>query len=388
VTAFEAAPLIKPPALRGVSDYGGGIEVVASNYTTIENCNVSYSYFHGIWVWHSTMDSTYGVIQDCTVSYSGATGINLADHARYWTIQNNAVHHNSALSAVNLYTAGIRLVGDGTVSNITIQDNQVYSNGLGQAASIGAGIWIDTQGQNDVVRWNNVYGNQFDNIRIEISPNNQVYYNVAYGSVGASGISVTGRIGAPISGVVVYNNTSYGNHVSGLQAWGDCTAGSIVNNTFKNNISVGNGTFQLDAGGGGENDGTNGSGNVYTYNDFGAGASNFIQWGFGNYESAYAAWETATGNCGAAGCSDSVQSAPTFANAGGGQFWLTSGSPGIDAGLNLGSPYNIGLMPGSTWPNSVVTGNQNAYGSGWEIGTFIYVPAGPAPPTNLQAVAH
>ena len=370
------------------SNYGGGIEVVASNYTTIKNCDISYSYFHGIWVWHSTMDSTYGVIQNCTVSYNGATGINLADHARYWTIQNNTVHHNCALSVVNLYTAGIRLVGDGTVSNITIQNNQVYSNGLGQAASIGAGVWIDTQSQNNIVRWNNVYGNQFDNIRIEISSDNQVYCNIASGSIAASGISVTGRTGTPISGVVVYNNTSYGNHVSGLQAWGDLTAGSIVNNTFKNNISVGNGTFQLDAAGGGENDGSDGSGNVYTYNDFGAQSPSFIQWGFGNYESTYTAWETATGNCVTTGCSHSVEAAPTFANSSAGQFWLTSGSPGIDSGATLGSPFNIGLMPGSAWPNSVVTGDQNAFGSGWEIGAFIYVPAGPAPPTNLQTVAH
>ena len=42
-------------------------------------------------------------------------------------------------------------------------------------------------------------------------------------------------------------------------------------------------------------------------------------------------------------------------------------------------------MPGGTWPNSVVTGDQNAYGSGWEIGAFVYVPA-VAPPSNLQAV--
>ena len=38
---------------------------------------------------------------------------------------------------------------------------------------------------------------------------------------------------------------------------------------------------------------------------------------------------------------------------------------------------------------SVVTGDQNAYGSGWEIGAFIYVPAVAVnPPSNLHAVAH
>jgi hypothetical protein len=113
----------------------------------------------------------------------------------------------------------------------------------------------------------------------------------------------------------------------------------------------------------------------------------FHQWGTGVHYSTYSSWETATGNCGTVGCSHSVQSAPTFANASAGQFWLTSGSPGIDAGLNLGSPYNMGLMAGSTWPNSVVIGDQNAYGSGWEVGAFVYVPVAPDPPSNLHVVS-
>jgi hypothetical protein len=149
-----------------------------------------------------------------------------------------------------------------------------------------------------------------------------------------------------------------------------------VGSTSGPNLSVQNGC---------ENAGGNGSGNVYTHNDFGNATSNFIQWGLGVFYSTYATWEAATGNCGTTGCSHSVEAAPTFANSSAGQFWLTSGFPAIDAGLNLGSPYNIGLMPGSAWPNSVVTGDQNAYGSGWEVGAFVYVPP-VAPPSNLQVV--
>src|SRR5208337_5546951 len=99
-------------------------------------------------------------------------------------------------------------------------------------------------------------------------------------------------------------------------------------------------------------------GNVYLYNDFGPAATGFINWGKAGKQSTYAAWETAAGNCGKVGCSHSVQADPQLVSAAASQFWLASGSPAIDAGLNLGSPYNIGLMPGSTWPNSVVTGDQ------------------------------
>jgi hypothetical protein len=87
------------------------------------------------------------------------------------------------------------------------------------------------------------------------------------------------------------------------------------------------------------------------------------------------------------GCSHSVEADPQFVNAAASKFWLATGSPAINAGFNLGSPYNIGLMPGRTWPNSIVTGDQNAYGSGWEIGAFIYVPVQPSPPSNLNVVS-
>ena len=67
-----------------------------------------------------------------------------------------------------------------------------------------------------------------------------------------------------------------------------------------------------------------------------------------------------------------MQADPQFVNASAAQFWLQSGSPAIDAGTNLGSPYNIGLLPASSWPNSVLTGDQNSYGTGWEIGAYIF----------------
>src|ERR1019366_4178110 len=114
-----------------------------------------------------------------------------------------------------------------------------------------------------------------------------------------------------------------------------------------------------------------GSGNVYSYNAFGPPATKFITWGESNY-STYTAWETTTGNCGTPGCSHSVQSDPQFVNASAAQFWLQSGSPAIGAGTNLGSPYNIGLLPVSSWPNSVLTGDQNSYGTEWEVGAYIF----------------
>jgi hypothetical protein len=142
-----------------------------------------------------------------------------------------------------------------------------------------------------------------------------------------------------------------------------------------------------------QNDGTNGSGNVYTYNGFGVAANNFITWGASNY-STYAAWEGASGNCGSGGCSHSMQSDPAFLNTAKDNFMLKAGSPALDAGTNLGSNYQLGLDPRSSWPGSVITLNQNSFGNGWEIGAFVYDPGffgvlngqTPAPPTILKAI--
>ncbi len=56
----------------------------------------------------------------------------------------------------------------------------------------------------------------------------------------------------------------------------------------------------------------------------------------------------------------------------GSDFTLQPTSPAIDRGINLGSPYNQGLDKNSTWPNNVSTLDQNNYGSGWEIGAYVF----------------
>jgi hypothetical protein len=345
----------------------------------------------GVTVQYSAEDGAHydscpsSVFSSVTADYNGADGIGAYNSAGL-VIELSTAHHNAQLGTVN-YTAGIKLAPS-TMANVTIQYNVSYSNGLASSgATRGAGIWADTiAGGGLVTRYNLSYSNYWTGIHHECDANSVIAYNVSWNN-GQDGLNFSCNRTPGVTGNQMYNNTSYGNLV-GIAVLGPSAAGMITNNLIENNISVNNRTANLKATGGGENDGTNGSENVYRYNGFGPQATNFIEWGTGVYESTYTTWETATGNCGRAGCSNSVQSAPAFANASAGQFWLTSGSPGIDAGLNLGSPYNIGLMPGSTWPNSVVTGDQNAYGSGWEMGAFVYVPpVALHPPSNLLVLS-
>ena len=280
---------------------------------------------------------------------------------------------------------GIHVFGP-NINNLTIENNLVYNTGRAfsdfkaypNTTWTGAGIYVDTVGRSLVIRYNKLYNNNISGIVLEEVYDALVQGNIAY-SNGLAGFTLD-RLGARN---LVYNNSSYGNSI-GYQVWapGNSTPNDFLNNRFSNNIAFGNRVAALTATEGGENDGTYGSGNVYTYNAFGPEATNFIEWGSGAYKSTYAAFNTAYGSN-----THSVAGDPLFTNGPGGDFTLRVGSPAIDAGVNLGSTYQMGLSPASSWPSSVSTLNQNSFGASWEIGAFVLAPqVGPAPPTSLSAI--
>jgi hypothetical protein len=333
------------------------------------------------------------VVTASTAAHNGANGFDAYNTPSI--LLDHLISHDNCQLTSTVDTAGIAIAPDVATTNATVQFSQVYNNGTGQSGEIGGGIWADTVGNGLTVQYNLVYGNNLGGILLDADNYATVNYNVVYNNGTASSAQGAGIMffadgNDTMTGHVAYGNTLWGNYQQGLvfEGYASGYPNSCVNNLAKNNISTGtvNGP-NFYAQYGCENPGTDGSGNVYTYNDFGAASSKFTEWGHGTYYSTYPAWETATGNCGTPGCSHSVQTDPQFVNPAAAQFWLQSGSPAIDAGTNLGSPYNIGLLPESSWPNSVLTGDQNAYGSGWEIGAFLYVPT-ITPPSNLQAVAH
>lgn len=306
---------------------------------TIQNCTISYVYERGLWIIPYTSTGPI-TIRNNDISYSGGDGIhclNVVDGL----ITGNTIHNNSQLeiettlpSDPHNSTSGIRFYGTST-SNIITEYNTVYQQGKDSSGSdviagtgLGEGIWYDETGKtnvNRIVRYNTVYDNY--NIGIHIENETwyaEVYYNVVYDN--AQGITVFDEI----SHCEVFNNVCYNNTTSGLKLNG---SGQAVNyNTFKNNISVGNGT-ELRAIYGGNNgaEAGGGTGNVYLNNCFGAESANFIQVDSEVNKSTYDAWETAYGSS-----THSAESDPLFVDAANDDFHLKAMSPCVNTGVDVG----------------------------------------------------
>lgn len=341
---------------------------------TINKVTADHCYNAGLQSWTNSATIVNDVIvQNSTFAYNGGNGLELG-HIGNWVIQGNDISHNN-WDRTQPYTRGIYAGGSDT-TNLTIQYNNVHENAS-------HGITCDTCGKGIVIRYNNVWKNGGWGIDIDADNGVSVYYNLSWQNL--AGIYVFADANTSMNGMLIYNNTVYGNKNAGIWVEGP-SAGSMPNgctdNIVSNNIAVKTTSGpNLAAYYGCENPGADGSGNIYTYNSLGSQAGNFIQWGGRNgapvYESTYSSWETAAGNCGFSGCSHSIESSPAFANAAADNFTLASDSSGIDAGSDLGPEYQWGLAPATSWPAAVSTLDQNNYGSGWEIGAFVYVPSTP-----------
>jgi len=327
------------------------------------------------------------LIEYSTFSYNGEHGFIFEGSANGTIVQYSTFHHNCLGIDVGYtaWCAGLRALGNDPPTgerplNTIYQYNLVYDNGI-TGDNRGLGIHFDTTGAGSQIRYNQVYGNGWMGIVLENTSDtadtsaqsqaiigNLVYNQQTYVTY-SSGIYLYRQSKYN----VIANNTVYGNgyniEISGLYGGSDPVG--MIGNVISNNISENWGLSSLLTQYGGENDGTNGSGNIYTYNAWGTAASDFIQWSATpSYFSTYAAFDAGYGSSsGVSGTTHSIQTAPTFTNASTGNFTLPAGSSAIGAGLTLGSSYQNGLNPAySTWINGLVTSPQPAP---WDIGAFV-----------------
>ena len=178
------------------------------------------------------------------------------------------------------------------------------------------------------------------------------------------GILLTGSVGS-----VVYNNTIFGpSNSNAAISHASTSTGALV----KNNIFYTGAYASVDA--------SSEPATVYDYNDYFSASGTPFSWG--GTAMSFSGWQTGAGQD-----AHSLNVDPQLANASSlgasGNFSLLAVSPAINSGVNLGSTYQMGLSPASAWTGGVSLLNQNAAGSGWEIGGYVY-PANAAPTLLLR----
>lgn len=239
---------------------------------------------------------------------------------------------------------GIRLDGAGTSfchDNI-IQYNDCYDNGLRGDVAYVPQLYIEFAFRN-IIRFNLVHDPEPTTNRGNMgcdhagSEDNVFYGNICWGG----GDGMTNRWGP--TGTKIYNNVFYG-CVASLNIK-EVTAVEIKNNIILNS-SYRHIEFDAD------------SLTEITSNNNCWGNSGYMwrQEGVNSYT--FAEWQSLSGeDANSLGNTDPLMTDPASDD-----FTLDTGSPCIGvADKTLGSPYNIGLLPGSTWPDGVLTGDRDAY---------------------------
>jgi hypothetical protein len=358
--------------------FGGGNTytclMYGSSNITFDNCIIEWGWLHGL---ISNASGAYSgiVAEDSTFRYNGShaavcTGDGHSGHVfRRCDIYENGTYQGY-WDSDQQWTGGIKLLGQ-TCTNCIIEQNKVHDNGPAtpeNGVQKGWGIWLDyctaTDGNENIVRHNCIYDNQNGAIFLEVTNRTIVAYNVGWNNApgGDAGIYTNSNIRIDCRSTEtsnynkIYNNTFYGGRIGFLIVTFAQGAGCVASyNELKNNILVNNTTQAIWCDDGGDNDGTYGTGNVYESNCFGAQRNDFIYWAGTNYDT-YDAWLAASSQT-----DNNVEADPQFADADNNDYSLASGSPCIGAGLDLGASYDDGLMPSSTWPSGVVTGDQDDY---------------------------
>ena len=359
----------------------GGIYLTGS-HSIVRNLSAHDTFRHPICVYIGATNNTvsnisaynsYGTSPLCIYG-AGTTG-NL--------IQNSTFYNDTYLREAYLFTGSVWsvIVAHGGAQNNTVDSCLIYSTaGPFRSDTFnghGYGVLVGDSTTSLSVSHSLIYGNFEWGVDVGSGGNSGLTTGASITfwdnllDISASSSSLSGGEGFLLTGSagsILYNNTVYGPGVTNpVVTQASTSTGALV----KNNIFYTGGYASVDA--------TSETGTAYDYNDYFSASGTPFNWGGTAYN--LANWQTNSSQD-----AHSFSSDPGLTNGSAlsstGNYALLAISPAINAGVNLGSTYQMALSPSSSWPAGVSLLNQNAAGSGWEIGGYVY-PANAAAPTLL-----
>lgn len=362
------------------------------NYTTITGLTCQGPAQKGVFVTGTNVTVQNMLINNVRENGPNSLNLNAAGVGIFWEGNNDVVQNNIVANANwgifsdaaagqtisgliqgnTIYNIGYDGLGfaisdrnGGTLSNTIAQFNVLHDIGIYnlQGGAIECILAGSTLGTGNIFRYNLMYniGNAHKNsfpMNVQGGAGQCTFYgNVVYNSYGPC-MSVHNGPG----GNRFYNNTCYNNGLAGAQGAGIYIDGGSADtgNIFENNIITAglNTTFTYVMAGA--------TSNTLDDNLYFGGTPTPFTWNGTVYNVA---------NYLGASRQDahSVFADPLFASPSTNDFSLSSNSPAISAGANLGYAYQLDLAPGSVWPFTVKTANQTTSGA-WDIGAYVSPP--------------
>ena len=359
------------------------------NYTIITGLTCQEPAQKGVFVTGSNVTVQNMLINNVRENGPTSPNLNAAGVGVFWegsndVIQNNIVANanwgifsdapagqtiSGLIQSNTVYNIGYDGIGfaisnrnGGVLSNTIAQYNVLHDIGIynlqgGAVECILAGA---TPGTGNIFRYNLMYniGNAHKNsfpMNVQGGAGGCAFYgNVVYNSYGPCMSVLKGP-----GGNRFYNNTCYNNGLAGAQGAGIYIDGgsSDSGNVFANNIVYAgpNTTFTYVTAGS--------TSSTLDNNLYYGGTATPFNWNGTAYSMVN--YLAASGQD-----AHSVNADPLFTSPSTNNFSLTSNSPAIGAGVNLGSTYQLDLAPGSVWPFKVSTAIQSTNGA-WDIGAYV-----------------
>jgi len=363
------------PVINGNSAVDDCVKVIGCTYITVQDIlakNATYNNFHVVAGGGS--DTTNIIFKRCKSISAGRDNFSAesnlagvkADAVEYWdceaTLSSRANYFagtwQPSTYGCHYYRCKSTYAGQGEDSHgfTAFEADQVFweacessytcidpadGTDLYPAGGEGIGFCFDDASNNGWMKYCYSHHNRLGCQAAHFAAGNLIAYNNI--SHNKYGVVINGAPSAS-SNVLIYNNTiayNWGTPAGAIWGWSSVT-GLVV----KNNLIAFN------------------EGHAYYFD---AGVTSPVV----DYNLTYSNTNGVAGGGGAPTPTHAVTGNPSFRSAN--DLTLLAGSAAINAGVTIaGAGNNIALRCGSQWPYQVRIGDQNNYGSGWDIGAYIY----------------
>ena len=339
-------------------------------------------------------------IDNCEISGNQNSGIIVFTGASDWIIEDSYIHENLTQGTIVTGTAANGIIRRNTYDQNGLTENASLCTSEDTSKSFSHNIYFDYQVTGESLIYENILSNAACGQGIKMKASAKMYNNLIYGS------EERGIMHVEYAGVTAtqyaYNNVFYNNGIAGIGYFKE-GEGTLTIYDYNNSIYASTYWHGWGGGivlGGGIVDSFTAKNNaIYAPSDkycirinessIPAVSDIDYNWCYGPssdpvvYDGTARTWsywqETLGFDTNGGNTTPGFTNPPT-------NLSLVEGANVIDQGVDLGDTYTNGLNPNASWPLSVSTFNQDSYGTGWEIGAYVY-PTGEVEPGRVGTIA-